>query len=142
MIQLPPVQEIKHILQKYSAIAVVGLSPKPERPSHWVSQYMIQAGYTIIPVNPGQNEILGQVCYPDLLSVPHDIDIVNIFRRADQVLPFVKDAITRKAKVIWMQEGIVNEDAALLARKNGITVIMDRCIKVDHQHYVHKPEEV
>lgn len=142
MIQLPPVQEIKHILQKYSAIAVVGLSPKPERPSHWVSQYMIQAGYTIIPVNPGQHEILGQVCYPDLLSVPHDIDIVNIFRRADQVLPFVKDAITRKAKVIWMQEGIVNEDAALLARKNGITVIMDRCIKVDHQHYVHKPEEV
>ena len=142
MIQLPLVQEIKHILQKYSAIAVVGLSPKPERPSHWVSQYMIQAGYTIIPVNPGQNEILGQVCYPDLLSVPHDIDIVNIFRRADQVLPFVKDAITRKAKVIWMQEGIVNEDAALLARKNGITVIMDRCIKVDHQHYVHKPEEV
>lgn len=142
MIQLPPVQEIKHILQKYSTIAVVGLSPKPERPSHWVSQYMIQAGYTIIPVNPGQNEILGQVCYPDLLSVPHDIDIVNIFRRADQVLPFVKDAITRKAKVIWMQEGIVNEDAALLARKNGITVIMDRCIKVDHQHYVHKPEEV
>ena len=122
MIPLFPIQQIKDILQKYSTIAVVGLSPKPERPSHWVSQYMIQAGYTIIPVNPGQNEILGQVCYPDLLSVPHDIDIVNIFRRADQVLPFVQDAITRKAKVIWMQEGIINEDAAQLAKKNGIIV--------------------
>ena len=94
---------------------------------------MQEAGYRIIPVNPGHSEILGQQCYPDLLSVPGDIDIVNIFRRSDKVLPVVKDAIAKKAKVIWMQEGIVNEEAARLADKHGLTVIMDRCIMVDHQ---------
>ena len=142
MIQLPPIQQIQDILQKYSTVAIVGLSPKAERPSHRVAQYLLQVGYSVIPVNPGQSEILGQVCYPDLLSVPVEVDIVNIFRRSDQVLPVVQDALTKGAKVIWMQEGVINDDAAKLAEAHGMTVFMDRCIKVDHQQYVHRPEEV
>lgn len=135
MFQLPPIQQIKAILQNSTTIAVVGLSPKPVRPSYQVAQYMLQAGYTIIPVNPGHSEILDQPCYPDLLSVPHEIDIVNIFRRSDTVLPVVRDAIAVKAKAIWMQEDVINEDAAKLAEAEGIPVIMDRCIKIDHQQY-------
>ena len=135
MIQLPLLQQFKKIFHEYSTIGVVGLSPKVVRPSHRVSKYMQEAGYRIIPINPGHEEILGQTCYPDLLSVPGDIEIVNIFRRSDQVMPVVRDAIAKKAKVIWMQEGIVNEEAARLAEEHGITVIMDRCIMVDHRQY-------
>jgi predicted CoA-binding protein len=142
MIQLPPLQQIQAIFQDNTIIAVVGLSPRPERPSHQVARYMLSAGYRIIPVNPGHSEILGQVCYPDLCSVPEHIDIVNIFRRSDQVLPVVQDAITQKSKVIWMQEGIVNEAAARLAEGHGLTVIMDRCIKVDHQQYLERSDKV
>lgn len=142
MMQLPPLQQIQAILCNNTTIAVIGLSPKPARPSHQVTKYMLSAGYKIIPVNPGHDEILGQVCYPDVLSVPQNIDIVNVFRRSDQVLPVVQDAITKKAKVIWMQEGIVNEEAARLAEQHGISVIMDRCIKVDHQQYFHRIDEV
>lgn len=142
MIQLPPIQKIQAILQNSSTIAVVGLSPKPARPSHQVASYMLQAGYKIIPVNPGHKEILGLTCYPDLTRVPGEINIVNIFRRSDQVLPIIKDAINKKTKVIWMQEGIVNEEAAQLAENNGMIVIMDRCIKVDHQQYLPRVDGV
>ena len=103
MIQLLLQQQIQDILKNNVVIAVVGLSPKPERPSNQVAQYMLTAGYRIIPINPGHRQILGQSCYPDLLSVPEHVDIVNIFRRSEQVLPVVQDAITIKAKVIWMQ---------------------------------------
>lgn len=142
MIQLPSVQQIRAILQDNTIIAVVGLSPKTERPSNQVARYMLEAGYRIIPVNPGQNEILGAVCYPDLGSVPERIDIVNIFRRSDQVLPIVQDTLATKAKVIWMQEGIVSEPAARMAEEHGLIVIMDRCIKVAHQQYFSSPQEV
>ena len=142
MIQLPPLQQIQKILKDNTTIAVVGLSPKIERPSNRVAQYMLETGYQIIPVNPGHHQILNQPCYPDLLSVPGNIDIVNIFRRSEQVLPIVQDAITKKAKVIWMQEGIINEEAAKLAKKQGLFVIMDRCIKIYHQQYVNRSDEV
>ena len=142
MIQLPPLQQIQEILKNNTTIAVVGLSPKPERPSNQVAQYMLETGYQIIPVNPGHHQILNQTCYPDLLSVPGNIDIVNIFRRSDQVMPIVQDAITKKAKVVWMQEGIVNEEAAKLARDQGLFVIMDRCIKIDHKQFVNRSDEV
>lgn len=142
MIQLPPLRQIRDILKNSTVIAVVGLSPKPDRPSNQVARYMLAAGYRIIPVNPGYHQILDQPCYPDLLTVPGNIDIVNIFRRSAQVLPIVQDAITKKAKVIWMQEGIVNDDAARLAKEKGLLVIMDRCIKVDHQQYVCRANEV
>lgn len=125
--------EIKRILQSCQTIAVVGLSPKPTRPSNEVALYLQEAGYTVIPVNPGQTEILGQACYPQLQAIPGGVDLVNIFRRPEDVEPVVADAIQIKARVVWMQQGIVNEKAAAMARKAGMTVIMDRCIKVDHQ---------
>ncbi len=92
----------------------------------------MDVGYTVYPVNPGVAEILGHVSYPDLASIPEKIDIVDIFRRSEDVLPVVEAAIAIKAKVIWMQQGIVNEEAAALAEKAGLIVIMDRCIKIDH----------
>lgn len=133
MFQLAPVKKIKEILQECRRIAVVGLSPKSTRPSHQVAAYMLRAGYEIIPVNPGHTEILGRPCYPDLQSVPGHVDMVNIFRRSEEVLPVVLAAIEKKVRVIWMQQGIVNEEAADLAEKQGITVIMDRCLQIEHQ---------
>ena len=135
MMQLVPIEKIRSILTENTVIAVVGLSPKPSRPSHQVARYMQEAGYRIIPVNPGQNEILGQKCYQDLHAVPHKVDIVNIFRRSDQVEPVVHAAIDIQAKVIWMQQGVINEQAARVAEENGLVVIMDRCISVDHQSF-------
>ncbi|MCB2182520.1 MAG: CoA-binding protein [Desulfobulbaceae bacterium] len=125
--------EIKNILQNSQTIAVVGLSPKESRPSNMVARYLQEVGYKIIPVNPGQTEILGETCYRNLLDIREPVDVVDIFRRPEDVLPVVADAIKIKAKVIWMQEGIINEEAARLARQNGLTVIMDRCLKVDHE---------
>ena len=135
MMQMAPVKLLEQIFQQTVRIAVVGLSQKTNRPSHIVALYMQQAGYEIIPVNPGLDEILGEKCYPDLQSIPVSVDVVNIFRRSDQVRPFVEDAIAIKAKVVWMQEGIVNEEAAEMAEQAGLTVIMDRCIKIDHAQY-------
>ncbi len=132
---MPPSDaDIAEILKKYKTIAVVGLSPKPSRPSNKVASYMLDAGYTIIPVNPGQIEILGRKCYPNLASVPVPVDVVNIFRRAEDVLPITDDAVKMKASVVWMQMGIVNEEAAARARSAGLIVVMDRCIKVDHEN--------
>jgi uncharacterized protein len=124
--------EIKKILEQSNTIAVVGLSPKENRPSHIVGRYLLDVGYTVIPVNPGHNEILGRKCYPDLAAITEHIDIVDIFRRSEDVLPIVEDAIGIGAKVIWMQQGIINHQAATRAEEAGLTVIMDRCIKIDH----------
>ncbi len=129
---LTNMKEIRDILQNSKTIAVVGLSPKESRPSNMVADYLKQAGYRIIPVNPGQSEILGERCYPSLLDITEPVDVVNIFRRAEDVLPVVEDAVKIKAKVVWMQQDIVNEEAARLGRENGLIVIMDRCLKVDH----------
>ncbi len=129
---LQDLSAIEKLLKKISSIAIVGLSPKENRPSNMVARYLIDAGYTIYPVNPGQKEILGEVCYPDLLSVPHKIDLVDIFRRSEDIPPIVEDAVTLGVQAVWMQQGIVNDSAAELARNNGVFVVMDRCIKVDH----------
>jgi predicted CoA-binding protein len=94
----------------------------------------MEAGYTIIPVNPGQDEILGQTCYPNLQNIPVPVDLVDIFRRPEKVLPIVEDAITINARFIWMQEGVINQEAAAKAEEAGLTVIMDRCTKVDHMN--------
>ena len=125
---------IRQVLKDSKTIAVVGLSPKPHRPSHQVASYLMEAGYTIIPVNPGQDAILGQTCYPNLRAIPAQVDMVDIFRRTEEVLPIVEDAIGINAKFIWMQEGIVNEKAAAKAEAAGLTVIMDRCTKIDHMN--------
>ena len=126
--------EISKLLREYQNIAIVGLSPKTNRPSNQVARYLIEAGYNIIPVNPGHEEILGLKCYPDLESVSEPVDIVDVFRRSEDVPPVVESAIKIAAKVIWMQQGIINEEAASRARKAGLTVIMDRCLKVDHRN--------
>ena len=126
------VAKIRHILKDSKTIAVVGLSPKSHRPSHQVAQYLMEAGYTIIPVNPGQDTILGRTCYPNLRDIPTPVDMIDIFRRPEEVVPIVEDAIAIGAKFIWMQEGIVNEEAAAKAEAAGLSVIMDRCTKIDH----------
>lgn len=123
---------IRNLLATTRTIAVVGLSPKENRPSNMVARYLLAAGFTVIPVNPGQTEILGLPCYPDLRAIPNPVDLVDIFRRSEEVGPVVDEAISVGAKAIWMQEGIVNEDAAAKARAAGLTVVMDRCLKVDH----------
>jgi len=128
------VAAIRRILKDSKTIAVVGLSPKPHRPSHQVALYLIEAGYTIIPVNPGQDTILGQTCYPNLRDIPTPVDMVDIFRRSETVLPIAEDAIAIGAKCIWMQEGVINEEAAAKAEAAGLTVIMDRCTKIDHMN--------
>ena len=130
--------EITRLLREVTSIAIVGLSPKENRPSNMVARYLLDVGYTVYPVNPGQTEILGETCYADLLSVPHQIEIVDIFRRSEDVFPIVQQLIdlNPRPRAVWMQQGIVNDAAADLARKNGIFVIMDRCIKVDHQNFL------
>ena len=138
MIQLPPVETLRALFADMRHIAVVGLSPKENRPSNMVARYLLEAGYEVIPVNPGQEEILGRRCFPDLPSIDTPVDVVDIFRRADQVEPVVRDAITIGAKAVWMQQGIVNEQAARLAEEAGLLVIMDRCLKVDHQQFAGK----
>jgi predicted CoA-binding protein len=125
---------IRRILRESATVAVVGLSPKPERPSHRVARYLMSAGYTVIPVNPGQDEILGQPCYPNLRAVPVQVDLVDIFRNPAAVLPVVEDAIAIGARFIWMQEGIVNHEAAARAEAAGLAVIMDRCTKIEHMN--------
>ncbi len=126
--------EIKKILCEASTIAVVGLSPKTDRPSHGVASFLKERGYKIIPVRPGTEELLGEKTYASLSAIPKDItiDIVDIFRRAQEVPPIVREAIERKTKLIWMQEGIINEEAAKEARDAGLNVIMDRCILKEH----------
>ena len=128
------VTRIRKILRESKTIAVVGLSPKPQRPSHQVARYLMEAGYTIIPVNPGKDFILGQTCYPNLRDIPVPVDMVDIFRRQEKVLPVVEDAIAIGARFIWMQEGIVNQEAAQKAEAAGLKVIMDRCTKIDHMN--------
>jgi predicted CoA-binding protein len=125
---------IRRILKDSKTIAVVGLSPKPQRPSHQVARYLMAAGYTIIPVNPGQDTILGLPCYPNLRAVPAQVDMVDIFRRPEAVLPVVEDAIAIGARFIWMQEGIVHKEAAAKAEAAGLLVVMDRCTKIDHMN--------
>lgn len=131
---LQELSDIGKLLKRVTSIAVVGLSPKESRPSNMVARYLLEAGYQVIPVNPGQTEILGEVCYPDLLSVPQPIEIVNIFRRSEDVLPIVEQAVEIGAQAVWMQQSIINEDGAELARSKGLFVVMDRCIKVDHNN--------
>jgi len=129
----PKDEKLKKILKESKSIAVVGLSPDTSRPSYMVANYLKRCGYKIIPVNPKYKEILEEKSYPSLKDVPDKVDIVDIFRRAEDVLPIVEDAIKIKAKVVWMQEGIINLDAAKKAMENGLLVVMDRCMYKEHR---------
>ncbi len=126
----PSNEEIRELLTQSTTIAVVGLSPKPSRPSYGVANYLKNKNYRIIPVNPNYPEVLGEKSYPALSDVPEKIDIVDIFRRPEYVPPVVDEAIKIKAKVIWMQSGIVNYPAAQKAKDAGLVVVMDRCLAV------------
>ena len=123
------------VLQQYRRIAIVGLSPNPYRPSHFVAVYLAQHGYDITPVNPGQKEILGRKCYPSLKEVPGPLEIVDIFRDPSAIPGIVEEAIECGAKVIWMQLGLIHEAAAKRAREAGLQVVMDRCIKIEDARF-------
>jgi len=127
---------ILELLKNYKTIAVVGLSSNPMRPSFGVTEYMQSAGYRIIPVNPNETEVLGERSYARLEDVPEKIDIVNMFRRAEEVPPVVESAIRIGAKVVWMQSGIENEEAAEKARAAGLLVVEDACILIEHRKRV------
>lgn len=124
---------IGEILRSSRVIAVVGLSGKRFRPSYGVAEYMQRAGYRIIPVNPNEVTVLGQKCYPDLESIPEPVDIVDVFRRSDQAAEAVDAAIRIGAKTVWLQEGVIDEEAAARASAAGLNVVMDRCILKDHR---------
>ena len=121
------------ILRKYRTVAVVGLSSRPDRPSNQVASYLKEHGYRIIPVNSREKEVLGEKCYPDLCSVPEPVEVVEIFRRSQDVPRVVAEAIYIGAKAVWMQQGIVHTAAARRAREVGLEVVMDRCMMVEHR---------
>ena len=125
-------EEIKDIFA-LKKIAVIGMSRHPIKAAHFVPKYLSEQGFDITPVNPTANEILGKKCYPDISSVQDPIDIVDIFRPSEQVLPVVQNAIKKKPKVIWLQEGIHNEEAENLAREHGIDIVFNRCMLAEHQ---------
>ncbi len=124
--------QLRKILQENKTLAVVGLSANDMRPSYFAAKYMQDHGYRIIPVNPRYDEILGEKCYPDLLSIPEPVDMVDLFQRSERVIPFVEQAIEIRAKVVWMQLGVINQDAASIASSAGLEVVMDRCVKIEY----------
>ena len=126
-------QEMKEILLSANKVASVGLSSNQEKESYWIVAYLMDQGYTIFPVNPKADEILGIKAYPSLSDIPDKVDVVQVFRRPEDVPPVVEEAIKIGAKVVWMQEGIVNEEAARMARQAGLQVVMDACMRATHR---------
>ena len=124
--------EIKNFLT-LKKVAVIGMSRTESKAAHFVPKYLSENGFDIIPINPNSNEILNKKCYKEITEVDGEIDIVDVFRPSEDVLPFVKDAIKKNPKVIWLQEGIHNEEAENLAREHGIDVVLNRCMLAEHQ---------
>lgn len=124
--------EITEILDEYRVVAVVGLSADPARPSYRVAQYLQNHGYRIVPVNPGCQEILGERCYASLQDIPFPVEIVDIFRKVEAIPGIVAEAIAVGAKVVWMQQGLEEPVSAQQARQAGLRVVMDRCLKIEH----------
>ncbi len=128
----PSPDEIRALLGRVKTIAVVGLSPKPERPSHRVARAMQRFGYRIVPVRPALDEVLGEKAYPNLRTIPFPVDLVDVFRAAEHIPAVVDDCLAIAAPAVWIQEGIVHEGAAEKARAAGMTVVMDRCVYKDY----------
>ncbi len=126
------IETLRRVLTENRTIAVVGLSAKWYRPSYFAAKYLLDHGYRVIPVNPGQGSIFGQTCYPSVSAVPEAIDLVDIFRRPEDVPPIVDEAIAVGARAVWMQIGVVHEEAAQKARDTGLDVVMDRCMKIEY----------
>jgi len=129
------------ILNEYRTVAIVGASSNPEHPSFRVLRYLSEHGYNVIPVNPNEREILGMTCYPNLSSILEKVDVVNIFRRSEEVTPVVDEAVKVGAKVVWMQEGVINEEAAARARNAGLLVVMDKCMRKEHLRLTRRREK-
>lgn len=123
---------LRRVLLETRTIAVVGLSANWNRPSYFAAKYMLEHGYTIIPVNPAYEEVLGLKCYPSLREVPVRIDMVDVFRKPEDVPPLVDEAIAIGARTLWLQLGVIHEEAARKAEAAGLQVIMDRCVKIEH----------
>jgi len=126
------ISELRQILGTCRTIAVVGLSPQWHRPSFFAAKYMQDHGYRVIPVNPNYSEVLGQTCYPDVRSIPGDVDIVDCFRKPGEMVPLAREAVAKGAAVLWMQLGIHNDEAAAIADAAGLDVVQDRCVKIEH----------
>lgn len=126
---------IRDVLSTTKTVAMVGLSPKSERPSYFVASYLQSEGYRVIPVNPRATEILGEKAYPDLNSIPFPIDLVDVFRQPEECLEVAKQAIAIGAKTLWLQLRVINLEAAQLAADAGLNVIVDRCVKIEHGRY-------
>ena len=125
-------QDIQKIFGMKS-IAVVGMSPKPERPSHYVAMYLKENGYTIYPVNQGHKVIAGLICYPNLLEIPVEVDVVDVFRRPEHVLPIAEETIEIGAKALWLQDGVINKEASQLTEEAGLLVVMNDCMLRQHR---------
>ena len=125
----------RRILERYRRIAMVGLSSNPFRPSHFAAVYLMAEGYDVTPVNPRESEVLGRRCYPTLAGVPGPIEVVDIFREPAAIPEIVEQAIAMQAKVIWMQLGVIHDEAAQRARDAGLEVVMDRCMKIEHARF-------
>lgn len=124
---------IKEILTRTKTIAVVGISARETQPSHYVAKYLLDSGYTVVPVNPTLQEVLGQRCYPSLLDIPLKVDMVDCFRATQYLEQLVKEAVQIKAHTVWMQLGLEHPEATKLAEAQGLQVIQDRCTKIEHQ---------
>ncbi len=131
-VRVSDVVSIRRILQDSKTIAVVGLSAKWHRPSYFAAKYMLEHGYEIVPVNPNYDEILGRKCFPRIEDIPFDIDVVDVFQRSEVVEPIAESAVRAGAKVLWLQIGVENEAAGVVACNAGMDVVMDRCMKIEH----------
>jgi predicted CoA-binding protein len=129
---MPDIATLRRILQDTRVIAMVGLSANWYRPSYFAAKYMLDHGYQVIPVNPSYGEVLGQKCYATLRDIPHKIDMVDCFRKSEEMPQIADEAITIGARVLWMQIGVINDSAAEKARKAGLEVVMDRCVKIEY----------
>jgi len=129
---MPDIETLRRILATHRVIAVVGLSAEWHRPSYFAAKYMQEHGYRIVPVNPKYECILGERCYPSLADIGHEVDMVDVFRRAEDVMPIARQAIEIGAKALWQQLGVVNLEADRLAREHGLDTVMDRCVKIEH----------
>jgi predicted CoA-binding protein len=132
MAMVDDIAGIRRILRDCRTIAVVGLSANWYRPSYFAAKYMQDNGYRIVPVNPNYKEVLGEKCYPELRAIGHPVDIVDCFRKAEEMVPIARDAVVIGARVLWMQLGIRNAEAARIASDAGLDVVMDRCVKIEH----------
>lgn len=133
----PDRREIRDLLDRSRTVAVVGLSDRPYRTSHAIAEALQRFGYKILPVNPNlDGPVLGETPYERVADIPTEVDVVDVFRRSEKVMPVARDAVAAGAKVLWMQSGVINEEAAAYATEHGLTVVMDRCIKVEYASLV------